>query len=115
MQPFSQVIEQERRQWTPFRRALSKEDQAVFDRMFACATQPLQAEVELGRPWSFEAVLMAVLLAHAKRLEQVQMRLEAVRSEKPRRGSWAALSGWFCHSDLDDRGAGGETGGRERM
>jgi hypothetical protein len=38
------------------RRALSKEDQAAFDRMCACATQPLQAEVQLGRPWTFEAV-----------------------------------------------------------
>jgi hypothetical protein len=65
-----------------FRRALSKEDQAVFDRMFACATQPLQTEVPLGRPWTFEAVLMAVLLAHEKRLDQVRMRLEAINTEK---------------------------------
>ena len=55
MLPFSQVIEQERRRWMPFRRALSKEDQEAFDRMFACATQPLQVEMELGRPWRFEA------------------------------------------------------------
>jgi hypothetical protein len=65
----------------PFRRALSKEDQAALDRMLADATQ-LQAAVQLGRPWTFEAVLMAVLLAHEKRLEQVQMRLEAVGTEK---------------------------------
>jgi hypothetical protein len=68
--------------WMPFRRALSKEDQAVFDRMFGCATQQLQAEVQLGRPWTFEAVLMAVLLAHEKQLEQVRMRLEAVSMEE---------------------------------
>jgi hypothetical protein len=30
MLSFSQVIEQERRRWMPFRRTLSKEDQAVF-------------------------------------------------------------------------------------
>jgi hypothetical protein len=53
--PFSQVIEQERRRWVPFRGALSMEDQEAFDRMCACATQPLQAEVEMGRPWRFEA------------------------------------------------------------
>ena len=82
MLPFSQVIEQERRRWMPFRRALSKEDQEAFDRMFACATQQLQAEVQLGRPWRFEAVMMAVLLAHEKRLEQVRMRLEAISAEK---------------------------------
>jgi hypothetical protein len=83
MLSFSQVIEQERRRWMSFRRALSKEDQAACDRMFACATQPLQAEVQLGRPWRFEAVIMAVLLAHEKRIEQIRMRLEAFHVEKP--------------------------------
>jgi ketosteroid isomerase-like protein len=82
MLPFSQVIEQERRRWMPFRRALSKEDQAAFDRMFACATQQLQAEVPLGRPGRFEAVIMAVLLAHEKLLDQVRKRLETVSAEK---------------------------------
>ena len=82
MLPFSQVIEQERRRWMPFRRALSREDQAVFDRMFACATQQLQTEVHLGRPWTFEAVLMAVLLAREKQLEQIRMRLGAISAEK---------------------------------
>jgi hypothetical protein len=55
MQPFSQVIEQERRRWMPIRRALSKEDQEACDRMFAYAVQPLQAAAPLGRPWRFEA------------------------------------------------------------
>lgn len=50
--------------------------------MLACATQPLQAEVQLGRPWKFEAVLMAVLLDHEKRLERIRMRLEAVSMEE---------------------------------
>jgi len=75
MLSFSQLIEQERRRWGPFRRALSMEDQEAFDRMFACATQQFQAEVQLGRPWRFEAVLMAVLLAHEKLMEQVGMHL----------------------------------------
>ena len=34
-------------------------------RMFACAKQRLQAEVQLGRLWRFEAVLVAVLLEQA--------------------------------------------------
>jgi hypothetical protein len=50
--------------------------------MFACATQPLQAEVQLGRPSKFETVLMAVLFAHEKRIEQVRRRLEAISVEK---------------------------------
>jgi hypothetical protein len=68
----------------PFRHALSKEDQDAFDRMFADATQQLQAEVQLGRPWRFEAVIMAVLFAHAKQLEQIRMRLEAISTETHR-------------------------------
>jgi hypothetical protein len=57
----------------------------AFDRRFACAKQQEQAEVLLGRPWKFEAVLTAVWLAHEKRLDQIQMRLEAVSAEKHRR------------------------------
>jgi hypothetical protein len=82
MLSFSQFIEQERRRWVPFRRARSREDQEAFDRMFAYVTQSLQAEVQLGRPWRFEAVIMAVLLAHEKRIEQVHMCLEVISMEK---------------------------------
>lgn len=85
MLPFSRLIEQERRRWVPFRRALSKEDQAAFDRMFACAMQQLPTEVQLRRPWKFEAVLMAVVLEHEERLEQIRLRLEAVSAEKHHR------------------------------
>jgi hypothetical protein len=63
------------------RRALSKEDQAVFDRMFADAAQPLQADIQRGRPGRFDVVVMAVLSAHAKRLEQLHMCLDAMRRE----------------------------------
>jgi hypothetical protein len=35
--PFSQLIKGERRRWAPFKRALPKEDQAAFDRLFNCA------------------------------------------------------------------------------
>jgi hypothetical protein len=69
MRSCNQVIEQERRQWAPFRRGLSKEDQETFDRMCADATQQVQAEIQLGRPGRFETLIMAVLLAHAKRIE----------------------------------------------
>jgi hypothetical protein len=80
MMMFSQVIEQERRRWMPFRRALSKEDQEACDRMFAYAKQQLQAEVRLGRPWRFEAVLMAVLLAHEKRVIELVERMEELKA-----------------------------------
>ena len=75
--PFSQLIEYERRAWAPFRRALRKDDQAAFDRLFDCAKLHVQAGVYLSRPWPFEVIAMAMLLEHHKRLEQLLVRFEA--------------------------------------
>jgi hypothetical protein len=75
--PFSQLIEQERRTWGPFKRALRKEDQATFDRLFDCAKLHVQAGVYLSRPWPFEVIAMAILLEQQKRLEQVLKWCEA--------------------------------------
>jgi len=73
---FSQMIERERRRWMPFRRALSKENQEAFDRMFARAKQQVQADVQLWRPWEFEAVLVAVMLEQEKRMGQLLQQIE---------------------------------------
>jgi hypothetical protein len=75
--PFSQLIERERRAWAPFRRALRKDDQAAFDRLFDCAKLHVQAGVYLSRPWPFEVIAMAMLLEHHKQLEHLLTRLEA--------------------------------------
>jgi hypothetical protein len=76
--PFSQLIERERRAWAPYRRALRKDDQAAFDRLFDCAKLHVQAGVYLSRPWPFEVIAMAMLLEHHKQLEHLLTRLEAV-------------------------------------
>jgi hypothetical protein len=76
--PFSQLIEYERRAWAPFRRALRKDDQAAFDRLFDCAKLHVQAGVYLSRPWPFEVIAMAMLLEHHKRLEHLLTQLEAL-------------------------------------
>lgn len=75
--PFSQLIEHERRSWAPFRRALRKDDQAAFDRLFDCAKLHVQAGVYLSRPWPFEVLVMAMMLEHHKQLERLLTRLEA--------------------------------------
>jgi hypothetical protein len=77
LSPFSQLIESERRAWAPFRRALRRDDQVAFDRLFDCAKLHVQAGVYLSRPWPFEVIAMAMLLEHHKRLEQLLTRLEA--------------------------------------
>jgi hypothetical protein len=73
---FSQLIEQERRRWAPFKRALPKEDQAAFDRLFEYVKLHVQAGVMVSRPWRFEAVLMAVVLEQEKRVEEMVRRIE---------------------------------------
>jgi hypothetical protein len=80
--PFSQLIEYERRRWAPFKRALLKEDQAIFDRLFDCAKIHIQAGVMVSRPWPFETIVMAILLEQQKQLEQ----LEGLLSEFQSRG-----------------------------
>jgi hypothetical protein len=80
--PFSQLIEQERRRWTPLKRALPKEDQAIFDRLFDCAKLHIQAGVMVSRPLAFEAIVMAVFLEQQKKLEQLQRLLEELQNHK---------------------------------
>ena len=67
--PFSQLLEQGRRRWAPYRQALPKADQAIFDRLFDWAKLRVQAGVVVSQPWAFETIVMAVLLAHEKRIE----------------------------------------------
>ena len=80
--PFSQLIEHERRAWAPFKRALRKADQAVFDRLFDCAKLHVQAGVYLSRPWPFEVIAMAILLEQHKLLEQLLMQLETLSGHR---------------------------------
>jgi hypothetical protein len=81
--PFSQLIEQERRAWAPFRRALRKDDQVIFDRLFDCAKLHVQAGVYLSRPWPFEVIAMAILLEHYKLIEQLLTRLQEIGMGHP--------------------------------
>jgi hypothetical protein len=80
--PFSQLIEAERRRWAPFKRVLSKEDQAVFDRLFDCAKQQVQAGVMVSRPWAFETMVMAVLLEQEKRVEEMVKKMNDLTAGK---------------------------------
>jgi hypothetical protein len=73
---FSRLIEQERRRWATFRGALSPPDQEAFDPLFACITRHIQADIYLSRPRTFEAVILAVLLEHEKRVMELIRELE---------------------------------------
>jgi hypothetical protein len=74
--PFSQLVEAERRRWMPFKQALPKADQPIFDRLFDCAKLHIQAGVMVSRPWPFETIVMAILLEHEKQIEHLMRQLE---------------------------------------
>ena len=80
--PFSSLIEQERRRWMSFKKALPKADQALFDRLFDCAKLHIQAGVMVARPWPFETIVMAVLLEQQKQVERLQRLLEELQSRQ---------------------------------
>jgi hypothetical protein len=80
--PFSSLIEQERRRWMPFKKALPRADQALFDRLFDCAKLHIQAGVMVARPWPFETIVMAIFLEQQKQLEQAQRLLEELQGRR---------------------------------
>jgi hypothetical protein len=80
--PFSQLIEGEGRRWAPFKRALPKTDQVLFDRLFDCAELHILAGVMDSRPWAFETIVMAVLLEQQKMVEPIQQRSEGLDQER---------------------------------
>jgi hypothetical protein len=80
--PFSSLIEQERRRWMPFKKALPKADQAIFDRLFDCAKLHIQAGVMVARAWPFETIVMAIVLEQQKQLERVQTLLDELESRR---------------------------------
>ena len=60
--PYTQLVDQERSRWQKFRRALRREDQVFFDRLFEAARRHTQAGVYAAHPWPFEAMLLSMLL-----------------------------------------------------
>jgi hypothetical protein len=80
--PFSQLIEQERRRWMPFRKALPKADQPLFDRLFDGAKLHIQAGVMVSRPWAIETILIAIVLEQQKQLERAQHLLDALEGRQ---------------------------------
>jgi hypothetical protein len=67
--PYSQVMESERERLKPFRRALSKEDQEAFDRLFDRAKMHTSAGVYMAHPWQIETILLSICLEHGKIIE----------------------------------------------
>jgi hypothetical protein len=69
--PYSHVVESERERWKPFRRALSKEDQEAFDRLFDRAKLHTSAGVYMAHSWPMETILLSICLEHEKMLGEI--------------------------------------------
>ena len=74
---FSQVLEHEIQEWGKFRRALRKEDQQFFDRLFEKAMLHVEAGASASRAWPFETILISILLEHEKVLAESKSKLSA--------------------------------------
>jgi hypothetical protein len=92
--PFSQVLEREYEEWKKFRRALRKEDQEAFDRLFDRAKLHVQAAAYISSPSPLESILLSICLEHEKLLMEILKELEETKSE-----TQSSLS-------LDGRGSG---------
>ncbi len=77
---FRQLIEQTAERWAKFRRALRREDQEHFDRLFRCVRSYTQAATYQCPDNPMEAILLSVALDQEKRLsrlERLASRMEA--------------------------------------
>jgi len=73
--PYSHVVESERDWWKPFRRALSKEDQQVFDRLFDRAKFHTHAGAYTAYSWPMETMLVSICIEHVKMIEEILNKL----------------------------------------
>jgi hypothetical protein len=74
--PFSQILEREYEEWKKFRRALRKEDQEAFDRLFDRAKLHVQAAAYTSHPWPLESILLSICLEHEKLLTEILEKLK---------------------------------------
>jgi hypothetical protein len=74
--PYSWVMESERERLKPFRKALNKEDQEAFDRLFDRAKMHTSAGVYMANPWAMETILLSIVLEQGKVIEGILEKLK---------------------------------------
>lgn len=89
-QTMTQLVAQEEAYWAPFRRALRKEDQAIFDQLFAAARHHTAPAHYASHSTPFDSILLAMLLeamkvvhALAGRVDQLENGVRAVHQLPP--------------------------------
>lgn len=72
----TQIILDEQQAFLSFRRALRKEDQKIFDELFARARKHMMAINQADHVLPFEAILLAMLLEVMQDMHNLKRRLE---------------------------------------
>lgn len=82
-QTMTQLVAQEEIYWAPFRRALRKEDQVIFDQLFAAARHHSAPAHYASHSTPFDSMLLAMLLEAMKAITVVRQRLEHLEATAP--------------------------------
>ena len=72
--PYSHVLEKET--WKLFRKAMSKEDQEAFDRLFDLAKLHTHAAVYQAHSFPMETILLSICLEHEKMIDDIRRKLK---------------------------------------
>lgn len=70
------VFDAEAARWGKFRRALRREDQAIYDEIFREARTHVAAMAYASSPAPMEAVLLAMLLESRRAVRELRQRME---------------------------------------
>jgi len=65
----TQIIERTKSDWERFRRALRKEDQYYFDKVFELSKIHIQAIANSDMLYPLEAILLSILIEQQKKIE----------------------------------------------
>ena len=82
---FNLWLGQEIESWRPYRRALRREDQESFDRLFSFAKLHMAEAAQSSRLVPFDALVMSVLLEQQKEIQRLRNAL--TKTEAEARGS----------------------------
>jgi len=74
----TQLVSQEEAYWAPFRRALRKEDQVIFDKLFAAARHHTAPAHYASHATPFDSILLAMLLEAMKAVEDLRAQVDAL-------------------------------------
>ena len=77
-QTMTQLVAQEEAYWAPFRRALRKEDQVIFDQLFAAARHHTAPAHYASHSTPFDSILLAMLLEAMKVVHALAERVRAL-------------------------------------